>query len=228
MPHVKAVCLDLDDTLWDTAPVIVRAEAAVYAWLDAYYPRITRLYTAHDVRCIREQVALDYPDNLHDLSFLRQKTFTRIARTAGYSVSLADQALRVFQRVRNDVTLYEDVLPALQGIADINPVYALTNGNADLSVIGLAKYFRGIFLARELGVAKPDPRIFELFARRTGLGLEQILHVGDNPANDIDAARAVGMPTVWVNRKACTWPLEFAPPDCEVSDLRVLLDVLQQ
>ena len=39
---VRAITLDLDDTIWPIAPVILRAENALGAWLREHAPRSTR------------------------------------------------------------------------------------------------------------------------------------------------------------------------------------------
>jgi putative hydrolase of the HAD superfamily len=44
-----------------------------------------------------------------------------------------------------------------------------------------------------VGVAKPDPRIFELALERIGVPAERAMHVGDTPAADVDGARAAGV-----------------------------------
>ena len=38
---IKCVTLDLDDTLWDCAPVIEAAEATFYEWLSENYPELS-------------------------------------------------------------------------------------------------------------------------------------------------------------------------------------------
>ena len=47
---VRAITLDLDDTIWPIAPVIVRAENALGAWLREHAPRTAELFpNANDV-----------------------------------------------------------------------------------------------------------------------------------------------------------------------------------
>jgi putative hydrolase of the HAD superfamily len=50
-----------------------------------------------------------------------------------------------------------------------------------------------------VGVAKPDPRIFELALQRLGVAPEQAIHVGDTPAADVDGAAAAGVTAVLVD-----------------------------
>jgi putative hydrolase of the HAD superfamily len=50
-----------------------------------------------------------------------------------------------------------------------------------------------------VGVAKPDPRIFELALERLGAAPEHAIHVGDTPAADVDGAAAAGVTPVLVD-----------------------------
>ena len=49
MQGIRTITLDLDDTLWPVSPVIMRAEQALYRWLQEHYPRITDRYTERDL-----------------------------------------------------------------------------------------------------------------------------------------------------------------------------------
>lgn len=226
MKQVAAVCLDLDDTLWEVAPVIERAESVFYAWLGDNYPAVTELFSAEDIRELRGSIADEYPDRHHDLAWLRRRTYQRMAATADCSDDMVEAAFAVFQVARNQVSLFDDVLPVLEVLSRQRGLYALTNGNACLHTIGLSGFFEHIFTAAELGSAKPDPQIFQEVCRRSGLAAREIVHVGDDPHRDVAAALGVGMRAVWVNRRAAVWPDDAGPPAPEVRDLYGLLDLL--
>jgi len=56
---------------------------------------------------------------------------------------------------------------------------------------GFLAWFEGIVLSGEVGVNKPDPRIFEHLVERFGIEAAATLFIDDSPAN-VDAARALG------------------------------------
>jgi putative hydrolase of the HAD superfamily len=62
-----------------------------------------------------------------------------------------------------------------------------------LDEIGILDLFQVVADSGRLGIEKPDPRIFEWFSSEIGVPLGEIVHVGDSPTADIDAAIAVGM-----------------------------------
>jgi putative hydrolase of the HAD superfamily len=55
-------------------------------------------------------------------------------------------------------------------------------------------------LSYEIGVLKPDPRLFRRFVRRIGVPAGQILMVGDNFRDDVEGARAAGLQAVRISR----------------------------
>ncbi|HEX5720103.1 MAG TPA: HAD-IA family hydrolase [Thermoanaerobaculia bacterium] len=63
-----------------------------------------------------------------------------------------------------------------------------------LESLGLARLFDALVYSSEVGVEKPDPRIFESALRRLGIeGAGAALHVGDGRLEDVEGAQAVGM-----------------------------------
>jgi len=78
--------------------------------------------------------------------------------------------------------------------------YALTNMESWTYPPRLERYpflgwFDGTVVSGDEGVAKPDPRIFELLLERFGLNAASTLFVDDKPGN-VAAARGLGMPAV--------------------------------
>jgi putative hydrolase of the HAD superfamily len=226
MRDVVAVCLDLDDTLWEVGPVLERAERALMAWLDLHCPRVTALHDLASMRRLRARVAEEFPGMGHDFTFLRREALLRHARQAGYPESVADQAFEVFYSMRNRVEPFADVVPALERLGRRYRLMSLSNGNADLGVIGLAPFFEHSVAAREAGAAKPDRRIFESLLDRAGLEPGQVAYVGDDPLADVEGARSAGLHAVWMDRFGRAWPDGLAPPACRVRDLAELAALL--
>jgi len=61
-----------------------------------------------------------------------------------------------------------------------------------LSQAGVAKYFRVMVFSNEVGVRKPDRRIFSLTARALNAKRREIVHVGDNLKTDVWGAKSAG------------------------------------
>jgi FMN hydrolase / 5-amino-6-(5-phospho-D-ribitylamino)uracil phosphatase len=218
LSDVRAIAFDLDNTLWDVEPVLVRAEARLGAWLARHCPRIARRLTSEDMRRAREQLAQREPERAHDVTYLRLTALEAHAREHGYDTRLAAEAFAVFLAARNEVELFADVSPALQRLRARYPLATLSNGNADLECIGLQHVFTVSLNARQIGAGKPERRCFERLARELGLDTAGILYVGDDPLLDVAAARGAGCRSAWMNRRARAWPDALPPADLVIAD----------
>lgn len=227
MRQIRAISLDLDDTLWAVAPVIRRAEVELWSWLAEHYPRVTTQFSPEVAFELRKQVALEHADMAHDFRFLRKRVLAHMAAAAKYEANMVDAAYDVFDAARNRVELFPDVEPALESLAKRFTVIAVTNGNASLARIGIDHYFHGAVSAAETGVAKPHARIFAAAVDRAGVLPEEVLHVGDHPELDVVGAAEAGLRTAWINRTSADWPEHLPAPDATVrtmSELHTLLD----
>jgi putative hydrolase of the HAD superfamily len=198
--ELRAITLDLDDTLWPVAPTLIAAEQALTQWLHDHAPRTARSFDADRRATIRRQVLATYPDRAHDMSFLRHEMLRQALDSAAEDVALADVAFEVFLAARQRVVLFDDVAPVLARWATRYRLIAVTNGNADVQRVGLGEIFFASVSAHELGCAKPDPRMFHEACRLAQADPGTVLHIGDDPHLDVLAARRAGLRSAWLRR----------------------------
>jgi FMN hydrolase / 5-amino-6-(5-phospho-D-ribitylamino)uracil phosphatase len=210
--RIKAISLDLDDTLWPVLPTIERAEKVLHEWLAEHAPMAAALFSSPQaLREIRDYMKANRPELKHDLSAVRRESIRLALYRAGENPLLAEQAFDVFFAERQRVTLFEDARPALEFLAARFPLVSVSNGNADLQRIGLGEFFRASICAREFGVGKPDPRIFHAAAGALDVAVEDVLHIGDDTTLDMLGALNAGMQAAWINRTEALWPHELEP-----------------
>jgi putative hydrolase of the HAD superfamily len=219
---IRTITLDLDDTLWEIAPVIRRAEHRLRAWLAEHYPRIVELHQPEDIMELRAQVLVEYADRAHDLTFVRCQVLARMGVAAGYGDAFVEEAFAVFDEERNTLELFPEVRVALESLASRYTIVAVTNGNARLDRIGIDDLFDAFVSARSAGAAKPARPIFDAAVEVGGASAHEMLHVGDHPEFDVDGARSAGLRAVWVNRNGAEWPGSLPSPDEIVRDLEEL------
>ena len=224
----RALTLDLDDTLWPVWPAIIRAEQVLHEWLQVHAPGTAAAFDTAALRHLREAVAREHPERGHDLSWLRQTSIARALAHAGDDPALAEPAFDLFFDHRQRVELYPEVPEALAALSARYPLLALTNGNADLGRIGLAGHFVGVISAREFGRGKPHAEFFHAGCAQLGLAPDQVLHVGDDWALDIEGAHAAGLASVWLHRpgQAPKPAQTTAQPWRELPDLAALVQAL--
>nr|WP_257644010.1 HAD-IA family hydrolase [Luteimonas salinisoli] len=223
---VRAITLDLDDTVWPFAPIAERIERVLDDWLRAHCPRTADRFPAAAMRTLREQVFAEHPQLAHDLSTLRRMTLERALRESGDDPAHAEAAWEVFYAVRNQVECYPDSVAALERIAARVPVAAVTNGNADLARIGLDAHFRFNLTSREHGRAKPSACIFHAACARLECAHGEVLHVGDHIEMDVAGAARAGLRSCWINREGRDWAHPEIDPDLQFDTLAALADWL--
>lgn len=100
--------------------------------------------------------------------------------------------------------LYPEVADVLQTLSGRFDLAVVSNFDGRLRMIlenlGVSKFFSRVFLSSELGADKPDPEIFRRALRFSNARPGEVLHVGDDPARDWEAARSAGLATFELKR----------------------------
>lgn len=100
--------------------------------------------------------------------------------------------------------LFPEVRTTLDRLAPRYELDVVSNFDGRLRMIfehlTITKYFRHIFLSSELGADKPDPLIFQRALEISGFAPEEVLHAGDDPVRDWEAACAAGLEVFQLRR----------------------------
>lgn len=206
MPPV--ILSDLDDTLFDhtratrTALAVVRAATPGLAPLsidDLHHQHAEILEVLH-VEVVAGRVAIDDA---------RIERFRRLLAAAGVDRA-ADQAAEVARRYRREYEVAsQPVAGAVELLTRLKHAGALvvivTNNvvaeqRLKLARCGLADLVDALVTSEEVGVSKPDPRIFTVALDRARAAPTDAVMLGDAWATDIEGALASGIRPVWLNR----------------------------
>lgn len=205
--RIRAISIDLDDTLWPIWPTITRAESVLLDWLTHHAPATAALFSDTEaLRAIRNQMVTLRPDLKGDLSALRRESIRLALTQAGDEPALAEPAFDLFFAERQRVELFDDAHDTLAFLSARYPVVAVSNGNADVHRVGIGHYFKASISAKDFGVPKPDVRIFHAAAQAAQVQPHEVLHVGDDATADAQGALAAGMQAVWLNTAGHDWP----------------------
>src|SRR5204862_734656 len=98
---------------------------------------------------------------------------------------------------------------------------------ADIEALGLAKHLDQALFSSEVGVRKPDPRIFRVMLERLGVEPAKAVFVGDRVLDDIGGAKGVGMRAVMTREFRQEEPDEIAP-DAVIERLTELPDAVDR
>jgi putative hydrolase of the HAD superfamily len=127
-----------------------------------------------------------------------------VLASLGHTGELAEALFEAFSDPAG-YRLFDDVRPALDVLAGRGITLGVVSNFEPwledvLDLQGIRDRFATVAVSGRLGVAKPDPRIFKAALAEAGADPAATLHVGDQPANDVAAARAVGITPVLIDR----------------------------
>ena len=135
-------------------------------------------------------------------------------------LGIADEPERIARRVYDEFgdparwRAYADVEPAFRRLkARGVRLGIISNWDRRLSTLldglGLGELLETVVSSAEVGLRKPDPRIFELACARLGVDPGEVAHVGDHHYADVIGSTAAGMIPVLIDRHGlCERPAE--------------------
>ena len=201
MKQYKHIFFDLDRTLWDFDAAAEVAFERIYKKYDLQNFGVPNAHEFYEVyHPLNEHLWELYRENKITKDYLNRTRFVLPLEHYGiYDTDLAE-------RLSVDYMYWSPRIVRLvsgaKGLLDyLKPKYHLhliTNGfqevqHTKLSVSGLEPYFETLTVSEEVGVKKPDPKIFLFALNKAHAKVGESLMIGDEMAVDVDGARAVGM-----------------------------------
>lgn len=229
--RIKAISFDGDGTLWDFEKVMRHSLNHVLKELEQIDPEAADLLDIDKMIEVRERVAGEWKDktaNLEDLLFNRLQAFRETLKDIGRpNDTLASHLNEVYLQHRfEDIELFEDVLPTLNALRSRYTLGLLSNGNSYPERCGLKGIFQFVVFSQDYGVAKPNPKLFQIAVEKARCSKQQLLHVGDSLENDVIGAMNAGIKCVWLNRQGMKHNSGIAV-EHQVSSLIDLQEILQ-
>jgi 2-haloacid dehalogenase len=126
-----------------------------------------------------------------------------VGQELGFSVS--DSQAAAFGSSVVDWPAFADSAVALRRLQSRFKLAVITNCDDDLFAASerrLGISFDFVVTAQQVGSYKPDPANFHFTYARIGVPRERILHVAQSLFHDHVPAKALGMTTVWIDRRA--------------------------
>jgi len=239
MNPIRALCLDLNDTLLDGSGLqesIVRTcemIAASQPGLDA-----ARLVEANGQIWPGYWLEIEESWTLGrlDSASARREAWRRTLRACGcIDESLAQRAVQIHRQLGLKAhRLFDDVGEFFTAAKRARvPLALITNGAADaqrekLRVLEMEHSFEVVVISGEVGIAKPDASVFRLALNQLRVERENAWHVGDSLTADVAGAKAAGLTAVWLNRSGRVRSAGDPEPDLEIRSLSNLMAFLPE
>ena len=225
MPRIKTITFDLDDTLWEVKPTLIRAEEKTFAWLKQNAPNITQAYDMKALMQWRMKVHSERPELAHQISESRRIAITEALINVGYPAKeaeeMAEQAFQLFLTARHDVTVFDEVEPLLKALKQKYILGVLTNGNANVRKLPISHYFDFAYSAEELNASKPAPDMFQAALQASNAQPQELIHIGDHIEHDVQGALDIGSHAIWLN-----WDGQPLPSEHKAHEANRLDDIL--
>ena len=221
---LRAVLLDLDDTLFDHAhatrgalTTLAAVERVLTAWpFDELVRRHSGILETLHARVLRREISVDEA---------RIERFRQLLEAAGSPRALAraEELAGVYRRAyEEDWRAVPGALALLEAIRreGWRAIIVTNNGVAEqrrkLERCGIGAWIDAMITSEEAGVSKPDPAIFEIALRTAGATADEVVMVGDAWPTDVAGALAAGIRPIWFNRHG------QARPDPAIAEVRAL------
>jgi len=218
---------DADGTLFDFERTAAAALVQTFADFQVpYEPTFIERYRSIDERLWE---ALERGDVTREVLHVRR--FAELLATIGVERNAQNFADRYLEHVGEGTHLIDGAEHVVSILAGRAHLALITNGFAEVqrsrfARSTLTRYFETIVISEEVGVAKPDPAIFDEAFRRMGSPAKSdVLMIGDSLTADIRGGIEYGIDTCWFN-PAGNAALPDMPISHIVSDLSEILTIL--
>ena len=186
---IKLITLDLDDTLWPNKKVIVDAENAWLNFILAKFPSLIEEFGEESLSRVRVDLVEADPSLKNDLTKFRKEVIKETLLRSGVNsvdaIYYSNESFNEFFKIRNKVQLYTDAKKILERLYRKVIIGTLSNGNADLEIIGISNFFKFSLSAKDVKSNKPSPPHFLKALELANCKPEEAVHIGDCPVNDI-------------------------------------------
>lgn len=202
------IFFDLDDTLWDFAANSLRSleyiynEYAVVRDKFPSYSRFLEVYHIHNSKMWEEFAKGNVSSDFIKTERWRATLFpdTSYGNPPSECATINDAYL---SKLATFPHTPDGVIPLLEKLVKSKMIGIISNGFADtqyrkLNSSGLWKYVSRVIVSDEIGIQKPDPRLFDYAISETGATGIPVM-VGDNPNTDIIGALLAGWKAIWYN-----------------------------
>jgi len=207
IPAVRAVLIDMDDTIFDHS-LTCRAAIAALRRGEPYLRRRSLGELWSEYLGLLDAISPSVLSGAVSVEAARIERWRRIALACGARLSPAE-ARELSQEYRSHYQRLRRAVPGakqlLERLHDEFPVVVVTNNEVaeqeeKVRFLGIGSLIDGLVVSQAVGSAKPDGRIFRVALGLAGVPPEEATMFGDSWTSDVLGARGVGVRPVWFNR----------------------------
>ena len=228
---IKLITFDLDDTVWPNHKVIVDAEKALWSFLMIKVPQVKDQLNEDNINRIRVDLVEKDNSLKFNLTKFRKEVVKALLLELGLdeneAIYYSNESFNEFFKVRNKVQLYKDAKTILERLHRKVLIGSLSNGNADLEIIGINSFFDFSVNSKDVGSNKPSPPHFLKALEVASCDADEAIHVGDCPVNDVGGARNCNINAIWFNCEKKKWD-EIFPCELQAKNWKDLYEIISK
>ena len=221
------IFFDADGTLFDyDAAEVMALRGAFERCALPFEPEFGPLYTE-----INAAIWRDFELGKISQQQLRTKRFDRLFAAVGLTADSAKFSRHYLAILGAQTDLLDGAEGVVRALVGKIRMLLITNGLAEVqhprfAAASIRDCFAEIVISGEIGLAKPDPAIFDFAFERIGRpAKERVLMVGDNLGSDILGGANYGIDTCWYNPEG-TPNGQGVEPDFEIRELQEILEIV--
>lgn len=197
----KWILFDADNTIFDYDAAEFGALTATFEELG--HPLTTDHHTSY--REVNHQNWLAYERGEITQAILRTRRFEQFLAAMAMNEEPGHVSGRYLFHLGNRIDLVDGAAKLVEALHGRVGLMIITNGLKDvqksrMNQSEIGQYFHDVVISEEVGVAKPDGRIFDICFERMGHPQKsEVLIVGDSLTSDIRGGLDYGIDTCWFN-----------------------------
>lgn len=198
---IKAVLIDIDDTIFDFEKCSKNAFKKTLKKLDLSYKKIDFLYfnEINDILWNKQKLG---KININEVFIERS-----IMMSKYFELDIEKEIFNdlFVEFLYDEVETVDEVEDLLSYLSNKYQIYAASNGIYDMQInrlkkSNLDKYFKDIFVSDKMGYEKPDKRFFEKIMNITKYSNKNLIMIGDSIKSDIIGAKNSGIKSIYFNK----------------------------
>ena len=230
--RLRAIFFDIDDTLFSTSAFAESARRNAIDSMVAHGLRGDKEDLLRELREVIEEFSSNYE---HHFDKLLVRLGPEASKGVNPEILIAAGVVAYHETKSRELKVYDDVYEVLRDLSKTDILLGVISAGLAVKqaekLVRLKIYSyldpRAIFISDQIGINKPNPKLYVRACEDSGVKPAEAMYVGDNPRGDVDPCRAIGMTTVWHQRSG---RFEIGPddpqPDYRIRNFHELRDIL--
>ncbi len=210
MKKYEHIFFDLDNTLWDFTESSKKSLKQIYDKYDLKNKFETFENFYQEYEKLNSKLWKLYRENNISKETLSIRRFALVNDAVGNPKYTPDYFNREYlANTTQNIQLMDGAIDLLHYLSKKYKIHVITDGFLEVQIIKMQvskinSFINEVIAAEDIGVLKPDKRLFEHALKQAGSTKENSIVVGDDYENDILGAKNAGIDQIFFNRKKLT------------------------